>query len=189
MTRATLIIILPVLLWVSACSESAVEPAVDAEWDVVEAAVRFEIEGIDTSLYDFFTLTQMTDAVPRDRAHAEYHAPPAWLVDRIHDAPLPYRAYDQCSTGIGGVLHADFEGSGWLVWTGSATITGSASAIVYAGYYFSGLGAKGELLQLKRESGKWGRGRAPAMWGSWRPRALRGEGARGTQGLRAIEAR
>lgn len=164
MTRATLIIILPVLLWVSACSESAVEPAVDAEWDVVEAAVRFEIEGIDTSLYDFFTLTQMTDAVPRDRAHAEYHAPPAWLVDRIHDAPLPYRAYDQCSTGIGGVLHADFEGSGWLVWTGSATITGSASAIVYAGYYFSGLGAKGELLQLKRESGKWRVWRATTMW-------------------------
>ncbi len=164
MNRTKLILMLSALLWISACSDSPVEPAVNAEMDVIEAAVRYEIESIDTTQYDFFTLAEMTDAVPRDKSHAALQAPPAWLVDRVRVAPVPYRAYEQCSIGVGGVTHADFEGKGWLVWTASATVTGSGSAVVYAGYYIAGLGAKGELLQLKRENGTWRVRRASTMW-------------------------
>lgn len=164
MSRTRLILMLSTLLWITACSDSPVEPAVDAEMDVIEAAVRYEIETIDTTQYDFFTLAQMKDAVPRDKYHAPLQPPVVQLVARIRNAPVPYREYEECSISVGGVTHADFEGKGWLVWTASATVTGSATAVVYAGYFISGLGAKGELLQLKRENGTWRVRRASTMW-------------------------
>ncbi|MCZ7556378.1 MAG: hypothetical protein M5R41_08255 [Bacteroidia bacterium] len=159
-----LIVLAFVLSWLSACSESSVEPAVNTERAILEAAVRYEITSIDTAFVEFFTLAVMTDVTAGELSRAELHAPPSWLVDRLRAVPLPYRAYEQCAIGVGGVSHADFAGAGWLVWTASVTITGNASAIVYAGYFFAGLGAKGELLQLKREDGFWRVWRASTMW-------------------------
>jgi hypothetical protein len=62
--------------------------------------------------------------------------------------------YGECETGVR-LKHPDFSGSGLLLWVGSVTFTSRTTAVVYAGYFGTELGAAGELLELTWNDRAW----------------------------------
>jgi hypothetical protein len=104
--------------------------------------------------FEFVTFAQADGMFPHVRTSEELRDIDPRLYWKLEPLGLPARMYGECETGVR-LKHPDFSGSGLLLWVGSVTFTSRTTAVVYAGYFGTELGAAGELLELTWNDRAW----------------------------------
>lgn len=163
--RSRLIIVSMIMLLASinACSDSGTEPMLTDDDRIQESTLRFMTELHWASHYTFVTFA-LTDGTPRDSRHGEYSPIPIMLYQRLGNITHPMRPYEECTLGLGGVYHPDFEKNGLCIWTGNVTHIGANEVVVYSGYFVGGLGAAGYLVRLEKKHDVWEVADFVMMW-------------------------
>ena len=163
LSRLIAVSMIMLLASINGCSDSGTAPELTEDHRIQEATLRFMTELNWASDYTFVTFA-LTDGTPRDSRHGEYSPLPIMLYQRLGDITHPMKPYEECTLGLGGVYHPDFEENGLCIWTGNVTYIGANEVVMYSGYYVGGLGAAGYLVRLEKKHDVWEVADFVMMW-------------------------
>lgn len=160
-----LIVVSMILLLTSinACSDNSTEPSLTEDDRILETTLRFMTELNWDSHYAFVTFA-LRESIPRDSRHGNQFPLPEGIYHRLGTINHPLRPYEECTLGLGGVSHPDFEQRGICIWAGNVTHIGANEVVVYSGYYVGGLGAAGYLVRLEKKHDVWEIADFVMMW-------------------------